>query len=136
MEGQDMPGTFIITKTPKGFYRFCLNAANHQTILTSQNYATLQNCKDGIISNQKNALVPIEDLTLRKIKEITNPKFSVYLDKAGQYRYRLIASNGQNIAAPEDGYSSKSGVMNGIRSIGRTAPDAVIDESALTVSPV
>jgi len=109
-----MPGTFIITKTPKGFYRFSLNAANHQ----------------------KNALVPIEDLTLRKVKEITNPKFSIYLDKAGQYRYRLIASNGQNIAAPETGYSSKSGVLNGIRSIGRTAPDAVINESALAAELV
>jgi uncharacterized protein len=126
-----MPGKFVITKTPKGFYRFSLLAANHQTIMTSQNYASLQNCKDGIISNQKNAMAPIEDLTLRKVKEISNPKFSVYLDKAGQYRYRLIASNGQNISSPEDGYKSKSGVMNGIKSIGKSAVDAVIDESAL-----
>lgn len=126
-----MPGTFFISKTPKGFFRFSLVAANHQTILTSQNYTSLKTCRDGITSIQKNATAPVEDTTLQKPVQQKFPKYEIYLDKAGQYRYRLFASNGQNIATPEDGYASKSGVLNGIDAVGRTAPDAVVDESAL-----
>jgi hypothetical protein len=127
-----MPGKFIITKTPKGFFRFSLQAANYQTILTSQNYTTLRNCRDGIEAIKKNALSQVEDQTLQKIEKKKYPKYEVYLDNAGQYRYRLLASNGQNIAIAEEGYSSKTGCMNGINAIGRAAPDAEIDETTLS----
>lgn len=127
-----MPGKFIISKTPKGFFRFSLQAANYQTILTSQNYSSLRNCKDGIEAIKKNALSQIEDQTLQKPDPKKNPKYEVYLDNANQYRYRLLASNGQNIAIAEEGYATKSGCMNGIEAIGRAAPDAEIDESALS----
>lgn len=127
-----MPGKFIITKTPKGFFRFSLQAANYQTILTSQNYSSLRNCRDGIDAIKKNALSEIEDQTLKKVESKKYPKYEVYLDNAGQFRYRLLASNGQNIAISEEGYSTKSGCMNGIDAIGRAAPDAEIDESALS----
>jgi hypothetical protein len=43
-------------------------------------------------------------------------KFEVYKDKAGQFRFRLKASNGQNILSGE-GYSAKSGCENGIASV-------------------
>lgn len=43
-------------------------------------------------------------------------KFEVYKDKAGEFRFRLKASNGQNVLASE-GYKSKSGAQNGIRSV-------------------
>jgi len=49
----------------------------------------------------------------------------------GLYRYRMLASNGQNVAISEDGYASKSGCMNGIKAISRAAEGAEIDESAL-----
>lgn len=126
-----MPGKFIISKTPKGFYRFSLQAANYQTILTSQNYSSLRNCKDGIEAIKKNALSQVEDQTLQKIKPKKNPKYEVYLDNAKKYRYRLQASNGQNIAIAEEGYATKAGCMNGIEAIERAAPGADIDESAL-----
>jgi uncharacterized protein YegP (UPF0339 family) len=46
------------------------------------------------------------------------------------YRYRLIASNGESIAMSEEGYKSKSGVMNGIKSVSVNAIDAeIVDES-------
>jgi uncharacterized protein len=126
-----MPGKFIVSKTPKGYYRFSLQAANYQTILTSQNYTTLKACRDGIASVKKNALVHVEDQTVQKVEKKGYPKFEVYLDTAGQYRFRLLASNGQNIAISEEGYASKSGCLNGIDSIGRTSVDAETDESAL-----
>lgn len=49
-------------------------------------------------------------------------KFEVYTDKAGEFRFRLKASNGQAILASE-GYKDKSGCMNGIESVKKNAPD-------------
>jgi len=43
-------------------------------------------------------------------------KFEVYQDSKSEYRFRLKASNGQKILASE-GYSAKSGCMNGIESV-------------------
>ena len=48
-------------------------------------------------------------------------KFEIYNDKAGEFRFRLKASNGQNILASE-GYSSKGGCSNGIDSVKTNAP--------------
>lgn len=127
-----MSGRFMITKTPKGFYRFSLQAANYQTVLTSQNYTTLGNCRDGVETIKKNALSPIEDQTLQKPGlSLKYPKYEVYFDSAGKYRYRLLASNGQNVAMAEDGYSSKAGCLNGIDAISRAAVGAEVDENAL-----
>jgi len=126
-----MPGKFVITKTPKGFYRFSLLAANHEKVLTSQNYASLSNCKDGIETIKRNALSPIEDKTLKKKQEKKYPKYEVYFDNAGMYRYRLLAANGQNIAIAEEGYTTKAGCLNGIEAVSRAASDAEIDDAAL-----
>lgn len=49
-------------------------------------------------------------------------KFEVYEDKAGEYRFRLKASNGQNILASE-GYTSKASCLNGIESVKSNAQD-------------
>ncbi|MGM0431638.1 MAG: YegP family protein [Spirochaetota bacterium] len=126
-----MPGKFIVTKTPKGFYRFSLLASNHQKVLTSQNYASLSNCRAGIEAMKKNASSHIEDLTLQRREEKSSPKYEVYLDKADLFRYRLMAGNGQNIAIAEEGYSSKQACINGIKSIVAAAEGAEVDESAL-----
>ncbi len=49
-------------------------------------------------------------------------KFEIYKDKAGEYRFRLAASNGQIILASE-GYKDKSGCKNGIESVKKNSPD-------------
>lgn len=54
-------------------------------------------------------------------------KFEVYKDKAGEYRFKLKAANGEIIAVSE-GYSSKSSCMNGIESVKKNAPTAKIVE--------
>ena len=43
-------------------------------------------------------------------------KFECYKDKAGEFRFRLKAGNGETILASE-GYSSKAGCENGIASV-------------------
>ena len=49
-------------------------------------------------------------------------KFEVYTDKAGEFRFRLKAGNGENILGSE-GYKAKAGCMNGIESVKKNAPD-------------
>jgi len=43
-------------------------------------------------------------------------KFEIYKDKAGEFRFRLKASNGQIILASE-GYKAKTSCKNGIESV-------------------
>ncbi len=53
-------------------------------------------------------------------------KFELYKDKAGKFRFRLKASNGQIIATSSEAYESKTAAQNGIDSIKRHATDATI----------
>jgi uncharacterized protein YegP (UPF0339 family) len=53
---------------------------------------------------------------------MNNPKFEVYKDKKGEFRFRLNAKNGQAILASE-GYSSKAGCLNGIKSVQDNSKD-------------
>ncbi len=55
------------------------------------------------------------------------PKFEVFIDKSGNYRFRLKAPNGEIIAASQ-AYTSKAACMNGIESVKRNAPVADIIE--------
>jgi hypothetical protein len=54
-------------------------------------------------------------------------KFEVYTDKAGKFRFRLKASNGEIIAVGES-YSSRAACMNGIESVKKNAATATIVE--------
>ena len=50
-------------------------------------------------------------------------KFELYKDKAGEFRFRLKAGNGENILASE-GYKEKGSAENGIASVKKNAGDA------------
>lgn len=50
-------------------------------------------------------------------------KFELYKDKKGEFRFRLVAPNGQTIAVSE-GYKTKESAKNGIDSIKKNAPGA------------
>lgn len=54
-------------------------------------------------------------------------KFELYKDAKGEYRWKLIASNGQTIAVGE-GYKAKDSALNGIKSVQKNAPIAKIEE--------
>jgi len=56
---------------------------------------------------------------------MAEPKFEVYKDEKGQYRFRLKAPNGEIIAVGE-AYASKAGCVNGIESVKENAPKAGI----------
>ena len=116
-------GKFVIGKTKNGQYRFNLKAGNGEIIATSEAYTSLTACKNGVESVKKKALAEIEDQTLNESKK--NPKYELYLDKAGEYCFRLKAANGEIICHGE-GYKAKASCKNGIDSIGRNAPEAEV----------
>ena len=120
-------GKFVMKETASGF-RFNLKAGNGETIAVSETYTSEAACKNGIASVQKNApAAAVEDQTVADFEVQKHPKFEVYLDKAGEYRFRLKATNGQIIATGES-YKAKPGVLNVIESIQKNAPDAKIVE--------
>ena len=115
-------GKFVIRTAPSG-YKFNLKAANGQVIAVSEVYLTLASCKKGIESIRKNApKAKFEDRT-EEYTPATNPRFEMFQDKAGQYRFRLRSRNGQIIAASE-GYTTKASCLNGIDSVRKNAPTA------------
>lgn len=120
-------GKFVIRKTNTGV-KFDLKAGNGEVIATSEVYTSDAACKNGIASVQKNAPVaPVENQTVEGYATEKNPKFEVYKDKAGEFRFRLKATNGQIIAVGE-GYKALAGCMNGIESVKKNAVDAQIVE--------
>ncbi|ADJ25583.1 protein of unknown function DUF1508 [Dehalogenimonas lykanthroporepellens BL-DC-9] len=54
-------------------------------------------------------------------------KFEVNMDVAGEYRFKLVALNGQTIAVSQ-GYNAKESALQGIESVRQNAPIAVIDD--------
>lgn len=119
-------GKFIIKKAGEG-YMFNLLANNGLIICTSQTYSSKSACKIGIESVRNNASVKVEDQTVKDYENQTNPKYEIYLDRAGEFRFRLKASNGEIIAASQ-GYNGKASCKNGIESIGKNAPEADVED--------
>ena len=118
-------GKFAVRTTATGI-KFNLKAGNGEIIATSEIYTTEAACKKGIASVKKNApIAAIEDQTVEGYKVEKHPKFEIYKDKAGEFRFRLKATNGQIIAVGE-GYKAMAGCKNGIESIRKNAPDAPI----------
>lgn len=116
-------GKFVI-KTVKTGIKFNLKAGNGEIIATSEVYTSESACKNGIESVRKNAVAAkLEDQTVENYETVTNPKFEVYTDKAGEYRFRLKARNGEIIAVSE-GYKAKASCLNGIESVRKNAPEA------------
>lgn len=56
-----------------------------------------------------------------------NQTFEVYEDSAGEWRWRLVAPNGNIVADSGEGYSSKQGAKRGIESVKAGAPAAEIE---------
>ncbi len=116
-------GKFVVKTTSTGI-KFDLKATNGQVIATSEVYSSKDACLNGIASVTKNAPVAgIEDQTKEGYESVKNPKFEVYQDKAGEYRFRLTATNGQTIAVSE-GYKQMDSCMNGIESVKKNVVDA------------
>lgn len=125
-KGGGIMGKFVVKETKSGGLKFDLKAGNGQVIASSQVYKALSSCKAGIESVRNNCLAPVEDQTAEGFEALKNPKYEVYTDKAGEFRFRLKARNGQIIATSE-GYTTMRACKNGIASIGKNAPEAPVE---------
>ena len=116
-------GKFVIKETNTGI-KFDLKATNGEVIATSEVYNSEQACKNGIASVMKNApIAAVEDQTVEGYEAQKHPKFEIYADKAGEFRFRLKATNGQVIATSE-GYKALASCKNGVESVKKNAVDA------------
>lgn len=118
---------FCIRPVSTGF-KFDLYAANGQTIATSEVYATRAACRKGVESVRKNAAqAHLESRTEAPAAPVANPKFELFQDKTGAYRFRLRSRNGKIIAASER-YTSRTACAAGIESVRKNAKDALVEE--------
>ena len=114
----------FVIKTVASGVKFDLKATNGQVIASSEIYDTKAACIKGVASVKMNApAAAIEDQTAEGYATQTHPKFELYEDKAGQFRFRLKATNGKIIATSE-GYVTKAACENGIDSVKTNAPEA------------
>lgn len=106
-------GKFEITIRKNGEFQFNLKAGNGQGILISEGYTTKAACMNGVESVRKNAQ---EDKRFDRLEA-----------KNGKPYFNLKATNGQIIGSSEM-YESVAARENGIQSVAKNAPDAIIDD--------
>ena len=120
-------GKYVVKKTKTGV-KFDLKAGNGEIIANSEVYSSKSACLNGIKSVMKNAPVAaIEDQTVEGFEKAKHPKFEVYVDKAGEFRFRLKAGNGEIIATGE-GYKAKKSCLNGIESVRKNSDSEIVEE--------
>ena len=119
-------GKFVVKETNTGI-KFDLKAGNGEVIATSEVYSSKAACLKGIESVKTNSVAGVEDQTVEGYEVIKNPKYEIYKDKAGEFRFRLKAKNGQIIATSE-GYKTMDSCKNGVESVKKNAPDAEVVE--------
>ena len=108
-----MSGKFVCSKSKDGQEYFVLKASNGQVILQSERYKTRKSCANGIESVRKNS----QD----------ENRFECRTAKDGRTYFVLKAANGQEIGRSQM-YKSNSGCSNGMKSVTKNAPDAVVVE--------
>lgn len=106
-------GKFIVSIRKNGEFQFNLQAANGQTILSSEGYSSKAACLNGVESVRKNA----PDDARYQRKATTN----------GKHHFNLTSTNGQVVGSSQT-YESQSGMENGIASVKSNAPDAEVED--------
>ena len=121
-------GKYVIKKTDKGNFVFKLFSSNYRVVaIGAQAYTTLGAAKIGVQSIINNAeKAPVENQTHKNYETLKFPKWEIYLDKKGEYRLRLYATNGSLIATTNDGYADISGAKNGIAAVARASKGCAI----------
>lgn len=121
-------GKFIICEISTNKYQFSLKACNGQVVATGQSYPTSSQCSRDIeLVKQHVGHAVIEDLTISKKQAQPYPKFEVFLDEKGLFRFCMKNSE-DSVLLLGDGYRAKASCLNGIDSIRRNAPCAPVHQ--------
>ncbi|MEX0313430.1 MAG: YegP family protein [Allomuricauda sp.] len=108
-------GKFEIRTSISGKTIFKLKASNGQVILSSQGYASKDGCKNGIESVRRNS----QD----------DERYERRTAKDGSPYFTLSATNGQ-VVGKSQYYSSFIAMENGILSVKKNAPDAIVEDNS------
>lgn len=60
-------------------------------------------------------------------ESVPHPKFQIFQDARGHYRFRLTAPNSETIASSE-AYTTRQGCRNGIRAVRENAAEAGLED--------
>ena len=127
--------TFEIFEDKAGQWRWRLRARNGELVAMSEQGFTT---KAGVVRSlevvRRNTadaegyeeIPPAEDGGETK----TAKGFEIYEDKSGHWRWRLRAGNGELLAVPEQGFSSKAGVVRALDVVRRNVAEADAHEEA------
>lgn len=115
LKRKDSLGTYKVIRTNSG-YQFNLVSSNEKVLAVSEIYSTVESCMNGIVSMQKNIGANIEDQTVEDYMKVSNPKYEIYCDRDGDYRFRLKAMNGLIIAV-SGAYSNKDFCLKAIEMV-------------------
>lgn len=118
-----MAAKFEVYTDKKGEFRFRLKAANGEPIGSSEGYASKAGCTNGVEAVRKHSA----KAEIVSEGEGKCPKFEVYADKKGDFRFRLLASNGEPILASES-YKAKSSAVAGCEAVKKAVAAAEIVE--------
>ncbi len=110
-----------LRRTPTGF-KFDLKAANGETVATSEVYTTKAACLKGARSVL--AAAPSAPCVEGEPETVKNPRFEVFSDKGGRWRFRLRSRNGKIIAASEP-YLTRYGALQGVEAARKSAKEAL-----------
>jgi uncharacterized protein YegP (UPF0339 family) len=57
-------------------------------------------------------------------------KFEIYKDQKGEFRWKMVHTNGQVIADSGEGYKAKANAINGINSVKENASSATVEDKS------
>lgn len=119
---------FEVYEDDEGRYRWRLLAGNNEIIADSgQGYSDERGAKDAV-ERVKEAAPIADTLTME------TGAFEMFEDAANEWRWRLLAPNGEIIADSGEGYSSQSKARQGLRSVHRNAPRAPVKSVGSTAN--
>lgn len=100
-----------------GEYRWRLTSGGDIIADSGEGYSSKSGAKDAVERVKR-------DAADADILESGTPHFELYKDRANEYRWRMVASNGRIVADSGEGYSSKSGARKAIENVQSDAADA------------
>ena len=120
-------GKFIVKPTNTGI-KFDLLGADDAVLATSEVYSSVSACLNGVQSVKKSCVGGVEDQTVEGFESRNHPKFEIFCDKGGKFRFHLKAVNGQ-IVAISKAFVDKAECAACIDAVKAAAPEAPIEKA-------
>jgi large subunit ribosomal protein L21 len=121
---------FEVFEDKGGQWRWRLRADNGEILaMSEQGFSTKASLVRSLDSVRRNVAEAVDHTEVEPVEEGAEPEhatgFEIYEDKAGEWRWRLRAANGELLAIPEQGFSSKASVVRSLASVRRHVAEAV-----------